>query len=158
MDPSGSNSSHSAYSLILQLLQFLNNPLFHQIQNTVKLTFCLQSHTATTTALLTQVSIQVSGFCQQKPFSSCSRILMCEISFKEGVYINEFFTDLLSNSLILRIFQKKKHYLLRKKTVRKTTFVSIFKDFYPWKFFIMLEVIPENPCLQRNFLELHPCH
>ena len=70
MDPSGSNSSHFAYSLVLQLLQFLNNPLFHQIQNTVKLTFCLQSHTATTTALLTQVSIRAAHFCQQKPFSS----------------------------------------------------------------------------------------
>ena len=65
-DPSG--SSHSAYSLILQLLQFLNNPLFYQIQNTVKLTFCLQSHTATTAALLAQVSIRAARFCQQKLF------------------------------------------------------------------------------------------
>ena len=64
VDPSGSNSSHSAYSLILQLLQLLNNQLFHQIQNTVKLTFCLQSDTATTTALLTQVSIRAARFCQ----------------------------------------------------------------------------------------------
>ena len=66
MDPAGSDSSHSANSFILQLLQFLNNPLFHQIQNTVKLAFCLQSHTATTTALLTQVSIRAARFCQQK--------------------------------------------------------------------------------------------
>ena len=49
---------YSAYSLILQLIQFLDNPLSHQIQNTVKLTF-LQSHTTTTTALLTQVSIRI---------------------------------------------------------------------------------------------------
>ena len=70
VDPSGSNSSQSAYSLILQLLQFLNNPLFHQIKNRVKLMFCLQSHTATTTALFTQVSIWAARFCQQKPFSS----------------------------------------------------------------------------------------
>ena len=57
---------YSAYSLILQLIQFLNNPLSHQIQNTVntvKLTFSLQSHTTTTTALLTQVSIQAARFC-----------------------------------------------------------------------------------------------
>ena len=44
--------------------------LFHQIQNTVKLTFSLNSHTTTTTALLTQVSIQAARFCWQKPFSS----------------------------------------------------------------------------------------
>ena len=31
----------------------LNNLLFHQIENTVKFTFCLQSDTATTTALVT---------------------------------------------------------------------------------------------------------
>ena len=54
---------YSAYSLILQLIQFLDNPLSHQIQNTVKLTFSLQSHTTTTTALLTQVSIQAARFC-----------------------------------------------------------------------------------------------
>ena len=48
---------YSAYSLILQLIQFLDN-LSHQLQNTVKLTFSLQSHTTTTTALLTQVSIR----------------------------------------------------------------------------------------------------
>ena len=53
---------YSAYSLILQLMQFLDNPLSHQIQNTVKLTFSLQSHTTTTTALLTQVSIRVACF------------------------------------------------------------------------------------------------
>ena len=63
-------SAHSAYCLILQLIQFLDNPLFHQIQNTVKLTFSLQSHTTTTTALLTQVSIRAARFCYQKPFSS----------------------------------------------------------------------------------------
>ena len=67
VDPSGSNSSHSAYSLILKLLQFLNNPLFHQMQNTVKLTFCLQSHTATT-ALVTQVSIRATRFLSAKTF------------------------------------------------------------------------------------------
>ena len=61
---------YSAYSLILQLIQFLDNTLSHQIQNTVKLTFSLQSHTTTTTALLTQVSIRAVRFCQQKPFSS----------------------------------------------------------------------------------------
>ena len=71
VDPSGSNSSHFAYSFILQLLQSLNNPLFHQMQNTVKLTFCLQSHTATTTALLTHISIRAARFCQQNLFSSC---------------------------------------------------------------------------------------
>ena len=37
--------------------------LFHQVQNTVKLTFYLQSHTTTTTALLTQVSIRAACFC-----------------------------------------------------------------------------------------------
>ena len=37
---------YSAYSL--QLIQFLDNSLSHQIQNTVKLTFSLQSHTTTT--------------------------------------------------------------------------------------------------------------
>ena len=47
---------------------FLNNPLFHQIQNTVKFTFCLQSHTATTSALLTQVSIWAARFCQRNLF------------------------------------------------------------------------------------------
>ena len=55
---------------MLQLIQFLDNPLFHHIQNKVKLTFSLQSHTTTTTALLTQVSIRATCFCQQKPFSS----------------------------------------------------------------------------------------
>ena len=54
---------YSAYSLILQLIQFLDNPLSHQIQNTVKLTFSLQSHTTTTTALLTQISIRAACFC-----------------------------------------------------------------------------------------------
>ena len=54
---------YSAYSLILQLIQFLDNLLSHQIQNTVKLTFSLQSHTTTTTALLTQVSIRAVHFC-----------------------------------------------------------------------------------------------
>ena len=54
---------YSAYSLILQLIQFLDNLLSHQIQNTVKLTFSLQSHTTTTTALLTQVSIRAARFC-----------------------------------------------------------------------------------------------
>ena len=54
---------YSAYSLILQLIQFLDNPLSHRIQNTVKLTFSLQSHTTTTTALLTQVSIRAARFC-----------------------------------------------------------------------------------------------
>ena len=44
---------YSAYSLILQLIQILDNLLSHQIQNTVKLTVSLQSHTTTTTALLT---------------------------------------------------------------------------------------------------------
>ena len=53
---------YSAYSLILQLIQFLDNPFSHQIQNTVKLTF-LQSRTTTTTALLTQVSIRATRFC-----------------------------------------------------------------------------------------------
>ena len=38
---------YTAYSLILQLIQFLDNPLSHQIQNTVKLTFSLHSHTTT---------------------------------------------------------------------------------------------------------------
>ena len=46
-----------AYSLTLQLIQFLDNLLSHQIQNTLKFTFSLESHTTTTTALLTQVSI-----------------------------------------------------------------------------------------------------
>ena len=54
---------YSAYSLILQLIQFLDNPLSHQIQNTVKLTFSLQSHTTTATAFLTQVSIRAARFC-----------------------------------------------------------------------------------------------
>ena len=54
---------YCAYSLILQLIQFLDNPFSHQIQNTVKLTFSLQSHTTTTTALLTQVSIWAARFC-----------------------------------------------------------------------------------------------
>ena len=54
---------YSAYSLILQLIQFLDNLLSHQIQNTVKPTFSLQSHTTTTTALLTQVSIRAARFC-----------------------------------------------------------------------------------------------
>ena len=54
---------YSAYSLILQLIQFLDNPLSHQIQNTVKLTFSLHSHTTTTTSLLTQVSIRAARFC-----------------------------------------------------------------------------------------------
>ena len=85
VDPSGSNSSHSAYSLILQLLQFLKNPLFHQIQNTVKLTFCLQSHTATTTALLMQVSIQAACFCQQKPFSS---LHTDDVFWSTGTFVN----------------------------------------------------------------------
>ena len=51
-------------------MQFLDNPLFHWIQNIVKLTVSLQSHTTTTTALLTQVSIRATRFCYQKPFSS----------------------------------------------------------------------------------------
>ena len=55
--------SSSTYSLTLQLIQFLNNPLSYQIQNTVKLTFSLQSHSTTTTALLTQVSIRAARFC-----------------------------------------------------------------------------------------------
>ena len=54
---------YSAYSLILQLIQFLDNPLSHQIQNTVKLTLSLQSHTTPTTALLTRVSIRATRFC-----------------------------------------------------------------------------------------------
>ena len=54
---------YSAYSLILQLIQFLDNSLSHQIQNTVKLTFSIQSHTTTATALLTQVSIRAARFC-----------------------------------------------------------------------------------------------
>ena len=54
---------YSGYNLILQLLQFLDNPLSHQIQNTVKLAFSLQSHTTTTTALVTQVSIRAARFC-----------------------------------------------------------------------------------------------
>ena len=56
---------YAAYSLILQLIQFLDNldnPLSHQIQSTVKLTF-VQSHTTATTALLTQVSIWATRFC-----------------------------------------------------------------------------------------------
>ena len=53
----------SAYSLILHLIQFLDNLLYHLIQNTVKLTFSLQSHTTTTSALLTQVSIRAARFC-----------------------------------------------------------------------------------------------
>ena len=77
VDPSGSNSSHSAYSLILQLLQFLNNPPFHQIQNTVKLMFCLQSHTATTTALLTQVSIRATRFVSKNIFLVFFIVLEC---------------------------------------------------------------------------------
>ena len=44
-------------------LLLLANPLFQQTQNTVKLTFSLQSHTTTTTALLTQVSIRAARFC-----------------------------------------------------------------------------------------------
>ena len=48
---------YSAYSLMLQLIQFLDNPLSHQIQNAVKLTFSLQSHTTTTTALLFHIII-----------------------------------------------------------------------------------------------------
>ena len=54
---------YSAYSLILQLIQFLDNLLSHQIQNTVKLTFSLKSHTTTTTVILTQVSIRATCFC-----------------------------------------------------------------------------------------------
>ena len=92
VDPSGSNSSHSTYSLILQLLQFLNNQLFHQIQNTVKLTFCLQLHAATTTAfkLLTQVSTRAARFCQQKPFSSyiISYILFLLFIMDFGIDVN----------------------------------------------------------------------
>ena len=42
-------------TVILQLIQFLDNSLSHQIQNTVKLTFSLQSHTTTT------VEPQLSG-------------------------------------------------------------------------------------------------
>ena len=59
-----------AYSIILQLIQFLDNPLSHQIQNTVKLTFSLQSHTTTSTALLTQVSILLRSFLLAKTFYS----------------------------------------------------------------------------------------
>ena len=43
-------------------LLLLDNPFFHHIQNKVKLTFSLQSHTTTTTALLTQVSIRAAYF------------------------------------------------------------------------------------------------
>ena len=53
---------YSAYSLILQLIQFLDNLISHQIKNTVKLSF-LQSHTTITTALLTQFSIWAARFC-----------------------------------------------------------------------------------------------
>ena len=53
---------YSAYSLILQLIQFLHHPLSHQIQSTVKLTFSVQSHPTTTTALLTQISIRAARF------------------------------------------------------------------------------------------------
>ena len=60
--PSFACCYNSAYSQILQLIQFLDNPLSHEIQNTVKLTFSLHSHTTTTTALLTQVSIQAARF------------------------------------------------------------------------------------------------
>ena len=59
---------YPAYSLILQLIQFLDNPLSHQIQNTVKLTFSLQSPTTTTTALLTQVSIRAAHFVSKNLF------------------------------------------------------------------------------------------
>ena len=38
--------------------------------------FCLQSHTATATALLTQVSIWAARFCQQKTFSSFMTLLV----------------------------------------------------------------------------------
>ena len=50
---------YSAYSVILQLIQFLDKLLSHKIQNTVKLTFSLQSHTTTTTALLVESLIRV---------------------------------------------------------------------------------------------------
>ena len=53
--------------LILQLLQLLNNPLFHKIQNS-KLTLCLHSRTTTTTALITQVSIRAASFLLAKTF------------------------------------------------------------------------------------------
>ena len=53
---------YSAYSLILQLIQFLDNP-FPIKCNTVKLTFSIQSHTTTTTASLTEVSIRAARFC-----------------------------------------------------------------------------------------------
>ena len=45
------------------IFRYLDNPLSHQIQNTVKLTLYLQFHTTTTTDLITQVSIRATCFC-----------------------------------------------------------------------------------------------
>ena len=58
-----SNWALSSLAVLAVVLQFLDNLLSHQIQNTVKLTFSLLSHTTTTTALLTQVSIRAARFC-----------------------------------------------------------------------------------------------